>query len=419
MSQAHITLTAAGTALRGTFQLPASKSESNRALILQALAGGGQLRNLSDANDTVLMSSLLGQTKTAEVFDAEDAGTVMRFLTAYLALAGRPVILTGTARMQERPIGVLVDALRQLGARIEYAEHEGFPPLILRGRTPQPAPEDGQPTELVVRGDLSSQYISALLMVGPTLANGLRLRLTGKVSSRPYIRLTLSLMRHFGADCRDLGQFVEVRPKIYQPADYMIAADWSAASYAYALVALAPAGSWLLLPGLRRYSWQGDQAIAGIMEKLGVATEYLADETVRLSKTAESDALHQDFTDCPDLAQTVAVVAAALGVPATFTGLESLRIKETDRIAALQTELAKFGASFIEVGKGQFQLSSEEFAVVGQTVATYHDHRMAMAFAPLALRGKITIETPAVVRKSFPTFWDELQKIGFEISEGG
>ena len=416
MSQAAVSISRPDEPLRGIFQLPASKSESNRALILQALAGGSELQNLSDANDTVLMQKLLAEATTATVFDAEDAGTVMRFLTAYLALAGRPATLTGTARMKDRPIAVLVDALRQLGARIEYANREGYPPLELLGRTPQPALADGQPTELSVRGDLSSQYISALLMVGPTLPNGLRLRLTGKVGSRPYIRLTLSLMRHFGADCRDLGELVEVRPKAYYPADYAVEADWSAASYAYALVALAPAGSWLLLPGLRRHSWQGDQAIVAIMEKLGVATEYLADETVRLSQTTRAESITQDFSDCPDLAQTVAVVAAALQIPATFTGLESLRIKETDRIQALQIELAKFGAALTDTGESIFRLTIQNFNVAGQTVATYHDHRMAMAFAPLALLGNLIIENPAVVRKSFPRFWQELTKITFSIN---
>ena len=417
MTPATLNLSRPAEPLRGTFQLPASKSESNRALILQALAGGGTLQNLSAANDTVLMQKLLAQVGTADVFDAEDAGTVMRFLLAYLALAGRPALLTGTARMQERPIAVLVEALRQLGARIEYTGREGFPPLRLRGRTAPATPADGQPAELAVRGDLSSQYISALLMLGPTLPTGLRLRLTGKVNSRPYIRLTLSLMRHFGADCRDLGAFVEVRPAPYRPADYAVEADWSAASYAYALVALAPAGSWLLLPGLRRHSWQGDQAIAAIMAQLGVATEYLADDTVRLSQAPRSTSITQDFADCPDLAQTVAVVAAALHIPATFRGLESLRIKETDRIQALQTELAKFGAALTDTGDGTFALTSPNFAVSGQTVATYHDHRMAMAFAPLALLGNLIIESPAVVRKSFPAFWQELAKIDFSVSE--
>ena len=399
--------------LRGSAQVPASKSESNRALIIRALAGAGELHNLSDANDTQLMQRLL-QNPAAPEFDAEDAGTVMRFLTAYLAMTGRQTELTGTARMKERPIRVLVDALRALGARIEYLEEDGYPPLRLLGCTPQPATEaTADFTELRVRGDISSQYISALLMVGPTLPHGLRIWLEGKVGSRPYIRMTQALMQHFGAQCRDLGEVLEVRPQAYQPTDYTVEGDWSAASYWYAVVALAPAGSHLTLPTLRRYSWQGDQAIVGIMAQLGVHTEFLADEQVRLTKTTPAKEVIQDFTDCPDLAQTVAVVAAALGVPVTMTGLESLRIKETDRIAALQMELVKMGGVLTDEGEGRFRAGSEEFRVAGQTVATYHDHRMAMAFAPLALLGLLTIEDPRVVRKSYPQFWRELEKVGF------
>lgn len=401
--------------MRGTAQLPASKSESNRALILRALAGGGQLDNLSDANDTQLMQRLLADP-AAEVLDAEDAGTVMRFLTAYLAVTDRHALLTGTARMRERPIGVLVEALRQLGADIAYEETEGYPPLRLRGwhqaEGQEAQADETEPIELKVRGDISSQYISALLMVGPMLPNGLRLWLTGKVGSRPYIRMTMALMQHFGGQCRDLGTALEARAGRYQPADYTIESDWSAASYWYAMVALAPAGSHLTLPGLRRYSWQGDQAIVDIMAQLGVATEFLTDG-VRLMQTTPSAGFTQDFTDCPDLAQTVAVVAAALNVPVLMTGLESLRIKETDRIFALQTELANFGAFLTEETEGYFRVSTEQFRVNGQTVATYHDHRMAMAFAPLALRGPLTIETPQVVRKSYPQFWLELEKAAF------
>ena len=407
-----LTLTWPGGPLGGTALLPASKSESNRALIIRALAGGGQLDNLSDANDTQLMQRLLADPAAAEL-NAEDAGTVMRFLTAYLAVTDRRALLTGTARMRERPIGVLVDALRELGATITYEEKEGYPPLRLAGW--QPKELDGSElAELSVRGDISSQYISALLMIAPLLPGGLLVRLTGKVGSRPYIRMTQALMQHFGADCRDLGTAVQVRPQPYQPAAYTVESDWSAASYWYALVALAPAGSAVTLPGLRRYSWQGDQAIAGIMAQLGVATEYV-ENGVRLTQTPPAAAAAQDFTDCPDLAQTVAVVAAALDVPFDLTGLESLRIKETDRIAALQTELAKFGGALTDLGAGRFRVSGTSFRVDSQTVATYHDHRMAMAFAPLALRGPLTVEAPQVVRKSYPTFWDELRKVGFEV----
>lgn len=410
MSSTSLSLRWNGGPLRGIAQLPASKSESNRVLILQALAGGGNLANLSDANDTQLMQRLLS-APDADVVDAEDAGTVMRFLTAYLAVTNRHALLTGTARMRQRPIGVLVDALRQLGARISYEEQQGYPPLRLDGWAPAAIEEM---PELMVRGDISSQYISALLMIAPMLPGGLRIRLTGTVGSRPYIRMTQALMQHFGARARDLGSVLEVYPQPYQPADYTVESDWSAASYWYAMVALGPTGSEITLPGLRRHSLQGDQAIVAIMEQLGVATEYLADG-VHLTQIAPAPAVAQDFTHCPDLAQTVAVVAAALEIPVDMTGLESLRIKETDRIAALQTELAKFGGELTDLGEGRFRVTAANFHVQGQTIETYHDHRMAMAFAPLALRGPLTIVAPQVVRKSYPQFWKELEKAGFEV----
>ena len=410
-------LTWPGGPLRGTAQLPASKSEANRALILQALAGGGTLGNLSDAHDTQLMRRLLAAAPGTDVLDAEDAGTVMRFLTAYLAVSSWRGRLVGTARMEERPIAVLVEALRQAGASVNYLKNEGFPPLELNGfESPQAAVA---PTELAVRGDISSQYISALLMVGPYLPGGLHLTLTGHIGSRPYIAMTAALMQLFGADYVAEGNVLTVRAGAYQPTDYVVEADWSAASYWYALVALAPAGSEITLPGLRQKSLQGDQAIAGMMMHFGVATTFLADgiHLKQQAIVAKPDSLTLDFTDCPDLAQTVAVVAAALNRPVEMTGLESLRIKETDRIAALQTELAKFGGDLREVGEGRFRAESVGFAVAGQVVATYHDHRMAMSFAPLALRGPLTIESPTVVKKSYPQFWNELAKRGFVISE--
>ncbi|WP_243635965.1 3-phosphoshikimate 1-carboxyvinyltransferase [Hymenobacter edaphi] len=405
-----LTLRWSGGPLRGTALLPASKSESNRALIIQALAGAGTLHNLSEANDTQLMRRLLAHPAATE-FDAEDAGTVMRFLTAYLAATDRRALLTGTARMQERPIGVLVDALRQLGAHISYEAREGYPPLRLRGWQPT----SGAP--LSVRGDISSQFISALMMIGPLLPAGLHLQLTGAIGSRPYILMTAALMRHFGAEVDVQAREVHVAPGPYQPADYTVEADWSAASYWYSLVALAPEGSQLHLPGLRRHSWQGDQAIARLMEPLGVRTEFVADGVMLYQRPAEERAARvaMNFTDCPDLAQTIAVTAAATGVVVDMTGLESLRIKETDRITALQRELAKFGAVLAPAGRDIFQASAPNLHVGGQTVHTYHDHRMAMAFAPLALRGDVTVETPAVVRKSYPFFWEELRQAGFEL----
>jgi 3-phosphoshikimate 1-carboxyvinyltransferase len=408
-------LTWAGGPLHGTAHLPASKSESNRALLAQKLAGGGTLTNLSEANDTVLMEYLLGQAPFTNLLDAEDAGTVMRFMTAYLAVSGWRGTLTGAARMKQRPIAVLVDGLRALGATIDYVEKEGYPPLRFGGgEITTPA------AELAVRGDISSQYISALLLVGPVLPGGLRLRLTGAVGSRPYINMTLSLMQHFGASCAArTPDLIEAQPGGYRPADYEVESDWSAASYWYALVALAPAGSSITLPGLRAQSWQGDHAIQHIMTGLGVATEFLPNAGgVRLTQVplAPEAMLAQplDFTDCPDLAQTVAVVAAALAVPLRLTGLDSLRIKETDRIAAIQNELRKFGADMVEVTSGVFEIQSAGLAVNGQEIETYEDHRMAMAFAPLAMRGPLTVAEPSVVRKSYPSFWRELAQVGLQ-----
>ncbi|WP_151089010.1 3-phosphoshikimate 1-carboxyvinyltransferase [Hymenobacter baengnokdamensis] len=407
-----------GGPLSGTARLPASKSEANRALLLQHLAGGGTLSNLSEANDTVLMQRLLAQAAATDLLDAEDAGTVMRFMTAYLAVTGWRGTLTGATRMKQRPIGILVEALRSLGADITYREKEHYPPLAFGGR---PLAAGQGMAELSVRGDISSQYISALLMVGPTLPVGLRLRLTGEVGSRPYIHMTLSLMRHFGAGVAELpGELMQVQPGGYQPADYEVESDWSAASYWYALVALGPVGSTITLPGLRRASWQGDHVIQHSMKLLGVATEFREAGAVWLSQVPPAaESLWEqplNFTDCPDLAQTVAVVAAAQGVPLRLTGLHSLRIKETDRIAALQAELRKFGAAMPEVAPGVFEVQSASFRVDGQTVETYDDHRMAMAFAPLAMRGPLTIAEPQVVRKSYPSFWRALTAVGMKLA---
>jgi 3-phosphoshikimate 1-carboxyvinyltransferase len=417
-----ISLTWAGGPLQGTAHLPASKSESNRALLLQKLAGGGTLTNLSEANDTVLMERLLSQAAHTDLLDAEDAGTVMRFMTAYLAVSGWRGTLTGAARMKQRPIAILVDALRALGASIEYVEKEGYPPLRFGG---QPvAPSASGKAQLTVRGDVSSQYISALLMIGPMLPHGLCLHLTGEVGSRPYIDMTLGLMRGFGAQAISTGDLIDISAGGYRPADYNVESDWSAASYWYAMVALAepgaaPPNQGLILPGLQTQSFQGDHVIQKIMKPLGVGTFYLPDGSgmrLRLrqieANPAELLAQPLDFTDCPDLAQTVAVVAAAQAVPLRLTGLQSLRIKETDRIAALQNELRKFGGDMVEVAPGVFEIQSHSFRVNGQTVATYEDHRMAMAFAPLALRGPLTIEEPSVVRKSYPSYWRELAKVG-------
>lgn len=397
--------------LRGTVQLPASKSESNRALLIQALSGENiTLHNLSDANDTVLFRRLL--TSPEKEINAEDAGTVMRFLTAYFSLTNQPKILTGTDRMCERPIGILVDALRELGAEIKYLGQEGFPPLEIRSFKPAFSGK----AEIRLRGDVSSQYISALLLCAPALDNGLTLELEGKIASRPYLEMTLALMQEFGVTARLSGNRIEIAAQKYSGGTFSVESDWSAASYWYSLVALAKEAE-ILLPGLKENSLQGDRKVATLMAQFGVKTAFLA-EGALLTKTPETTAkVTIDFADIPDLAQTFAVLAAAKNMALEMNGLDSLRIKETDRITALQTELARFGAGLEEISPGTFLVKRD--SVSGQKVQfqTYHDHRMAMAFAPLALVAEIEIENPEVVRKSYPKFWEELKKIGFVVEE--
>ena len=386
--------------------LPASKSISNRALILNALSGNkSTLHNLSDANDTQLMLKLVGSAD--KIIDVEDAGTTMRFLTAYFSATNQHKIVTGTHRMKERPIGILVDALRSLGADIEYLEKPGYPPLEIKQFS-------GQKTDtLRIRGDVSSQFISALMMVAPTLPQGLSLILEGKIGSRPYIEMTASMMKLFGVACDVLEKQVNIPPRPYQPTEFTVESDWSGSSYWYAFASLASQAE-LRLPRLFLDSLQGDSAIMKIMESLGIQTA-MDGNLVSLSKTDRREKISWDFTHCPDLAQTVAVVCAAKGVEGNFTGLESLRIKETDRIAALQNELRKIGADLREEKDHWKLIPSKKFPEKA-FFNTYKDHRMAMAFAPLATIMDVEIENPSVVRKSYPRFWDDMRSLGFELT---
>ena len=386
--------------------LPASKSISNRALILNALSGNkSTLHNLSDANDTQLMLKLVGSAD--KIIDVEDAGTTMRFLTAYFSATNQHKIVTGTHRMKERPIGILVDALRSLGADIEYLEKPGYPPLEIKQFS-------GQKTDtLRIRGDVSSQFISALMMVAPTLPQGLSLILEGKIGSRPYIEMTASMMKLFGVACDVLEKQVNIPPRPYQPTEFTVESDWSGSSYWYAFASLASQAE-LRLPRLFLDSLQGDSAIMKIMESLGIQTA-MDGNLVSLSKTDRMEKISWDFTHCPDLAQTVAVVCAAKGVEGNFTGLESLRIKETDRIAALQNELRKIGADLREEKDHWKLIPSKKFPEKA-FFNTYKDHRMAMAFAPLATIMDVEIENPSVVRKSYPRFWDDMRSLGFELT---
>jgi len=399
------------SSIKATVPLPASKSESNRALIIQALAEEEiTLHNLSEARDTQTMQRLL-QSNEPEL-DVLDAGTTMRFLIAYCTVKKLGKIIKGTPRMHQRPVRILVDALREIGADIQYLQEEGYPPVHIRGMTLNQSMKHVQ-----MRGDISSQYISALLMIAPTFDHGLLLELIGKIGSRPYINMTLSLMQRFGVDpIWENERAIRIETSTYQSGNYTIESDWSGASYWYSFMALAEQGE-IVLKGLRKDSFQGDQAVVEIMENLGVRTQFGA-EGVRLSKQGAMRSFSYDFSDCPDLAQTVAVTCAAAGVPCTMTGLESLRIKETDRIAALQTELVKIGAKLNEEdSRWQLVPSPELIRPEKLTIDTYDDHRMAMAFAPLVMKLELVIENPEVVNKSYPRFWEDLQKAGVETTE--
>jgi 3-phosphoshikimate 1-carboxyvinyltransferase len=387
--------------------LPSSKSESNRALIINALAQGNEnLSNLAEARDTQTMMRLLASDDA--IADVIDAGTTMRFLTAYFAITGQQKTMTGTPRMCERPIGILVDALRNLGANITYTGKDGFPPLQLNGFT------FSGDNHLKIRGDVSSQYISAILMIAPLLPQGLVLEITGELGSKPYIEMTLKQMEAFGvkviADWQNMT--ITVSPEKYKVVDYAVESDWSGASYWYSMVALSehPESSLELL-GLKENSLQGDSVITQIMSHLGVKSVYNGKGFV-LTKIPAKTELEWDFTDCPDLAQTVCVVAAAKNISLTLTGIESLKVKETDRVFALQTELAKLGAKLEEVEKNQrYLLTPNPTINLSESIHTYDDHRMAMAFAPLALLTDVVIEEPDVVVKSYPSFWKHLAKI--------
>lgn len=380
--------------------LVASKSESNRALIMQALSSNLiHLSNLSTARDTQTMRRLLSQNPA--ILDVLDAGTTMRFLTAYYATKNQTKILTGTKRMQERPIGVLVEALQKLGAKIEYIKTSGYPPLKLLGFKQSQR-------ELSIKADVSSQYISALLMVAPTLPQGLKLNLEGQISSEPYLQMTLKLMNHFGVNYERRANLIDILPQSYRANTYTIESDWSGASYWYSIVALAPQVDLKVkLCGLRETSLQGDRVIADFMSRLGVRTTFLSDG-VLLSKSKSESEFAYDFSDCPDLAQTIAVVCAAKGIKATLTGLHSLPIKETDRLAALKTELNRFGVKVEIKDNSSLNISASNLKFHNQYVETYEDHRMAMAFAPLAMLAPIRIADPNVVQKSYPSFWEDL-----------
>lgn len=404
--------------IQATINLPASKSISNRVLMIHALAGGDTLPdNLSDCDDTEVIIRALAAMPYE--IDIKAAGTAMRFMTAYLSVTEGKHLLTGTDRMKRRPIAPLVNALRYLGADIRYAGETGFPPLIINGKTL----EGGR---LEVPGNISSQYISALLMIGPALKEGLELHLMGEIISRPYIDLTLWTMQEFGAEAEwtDMD-IITVRPQVYKSHPYLIENDWSASSYWYEMLALQGAsGSSIKLKGLTDGSKQGDSVVKYLFSLLGVKTTFDNKEegqptTVTLTRhRCLLPRLDYDFTGSPDLAQTFVVTCALLDIPFTFTGLASLKIKETDRIEALKAEMKKLGYLIKDENNNTLRWEGERCTPSLQPIDTYEDHRMALAFAPAACRFPgLRINNPGVVSKSYPHYWDDLRKVGFNIEE--
>ncbi|GAC1304317.1 MAG: 3-phosphoshikimate 1-carboxyvinyltransferase [Mucilaginibacter sp.] len=425
----NIILTKKSKSVHGTVHLTGSKSECNRALVIEALSHGKvKVENISDAADTVTLLGVLSlesgvlcqkskvesqtagdsglQTQDSRLINIGPAGTAMRFLTAYFTLQDEEVILTGSERMKQRPIGILVDALRELGAEIDYVENEGFPPIKIKGGFAQ------QTDKISIKGSISSQYITALLLIAARLPLGLQLHIEGDLTSRPYVEMTLEMLMTAGIKHTWNDNVISIPRQDFSPVSLHVEPDWSAASYWYAIAALADEAE-IFLPGLKQYSLQGDSVITEIMANFGITSQF-KNGGVYLQKEVKP-VLRKifDLKECPDLAQTIIVVCAALGHEATFTGLETLKIKETDRVKALQNELAKIGVKLVEKGQVYKLDCSEKFIPERLFVNTYDDHRMAMAFAPLAsLISEVEIEDADVVEKSYPAFWKDLESVG-------
>lgn len=394
--------------IKAIIKITGSKSESNRILLLQALYPNVKIENTSNSDDAQVMQKGLKQSN-GEI-DIHHAGTAMRFLTAYFATQeGKEVVLTGSQRMTERPIGVLVDALRSLGADISYVKNDGFPPLKIKGKkiTKQ---------RVSLPADISSQYISALLLNASSLENGLEIELIGKITSVPYIKMTLALLSQLHIENSFEGNTIIILPKKEVASNTLVVeSDWSSASYFYSICALADIGSEITLSAYKENSLQGDSVLAIIYKSFGVETIF-EDHNVILKKTAkhQTGIIEVDLANAPDIAQTIAVSAFGLRMPCHLTGLHTLKIKETDRLEALKTELSKLGAN-ISVTDKTFTLSTSKDIIDNISIDTYNDHRMAMAFAPLALKTSILINDAEVVSKSYPDFWDDMKSVGLNV----
>ena len=393
-----------------TIYLNSSKSESNRLLIIKALSEKEiTIKNLSKANDSVLLKNLL-ESENLVVWDAQDAGTSFRFLTSFLAIKKEHVVLSGTERMKQRPVKVLVDALNKIGAEILYLENEGFPPIYVKGKINQVK------NKLDIPGDISSQYISSLLLIAPLLEKGIEINIEEPFYSRPYVNMTLNLMNSFGIKSEVKGNKISIKNQEFSSGSYIVESDWSAASYWYSILSISDNINNLTLQGLKKKSNQGDSVISELMKSFGVNTQYKEDGIVLTKIKLDTEEIELDFRDCPDLAQTILVVAAYHKIKLKVSGVESLKIKETDRLLAMKNELKKMGCDFYEEGNYWVLEKRSQEIDDELSIDTYKDHRMAMAFAPLASKKSIIINDPDVVVKSYPTYWEDLKKVGFIIT---
>ena len=393
-----------------TIYLNSSKSESNRLLIIKALSEKEiEIKNLSKANDSVLLKNLL-ESKNLMVWDAQDAGTSFRFLTSFLAIKKEHVVLSGTERMKQRPVKVLVDALNKIGAEILYLENEGFPPIYVKGKINQVK------NKLDIPGDISSQYISSLLLIAPLLEKGIEINIEEPFYSRPYVNMTLNLMNSFGIKSAVKGNKISIKNQEFSSGSYIVESDWSAASYWYSILSISDNINNLTLRGLKKKSNQGDSVISELMKSFGVNTQYKEDGIVLTKIKLDTEEIELDFRDCPDLTQTILVVAAYHKIKLKVSGVESLKIKETDRLLAMKNELKKIGCDFYEEDN-YWVLEKRKREIDDElSIDTYKDHRMAMAFAPLASKKSMIINDPDVVVKSYPTYWEDLKKVGFIIT---
>ena len=393
-----------------TIYLNSSKSESNRLLIIKALSEKEiTIKNLSKANDSVLLKNLL-ESENLVVWDAQDAGTSFRFLTSFLAIKKEHVVLSGTERMKQRPVKVLVDALNKIGAEILYLENEGFPPIYVKGKINQVK------NKLDIPGDISSQYISSLLLIAPLLEKGIEINIEEPFYSRPYVNMTLNLMNSFGIKSEVKGNKISIKNQEFSSGSYIVESDWSAASYWYSILSISDNINNLYLKGLKKKSNQGDSVISELMKSFGINTQYKEDGIVLTKIKFDTEKIELDFRDCPDLTQTILVVAAYHKIKLKVSGVESLKIKETDRLLAMKNELKKIGCDFYE--EGNYWMLEKRSREIDDELAidTYKDHRMAMAFAPLASKKSMIINNPDVVVKSYPTYWEDLKKVGFIIT---